>query len=65
MATARKIKTTCLYCGMIGEMEIKESGFIDNPPHRLHEIMCPRCRRPFVRHETGEERGTANERKHQ
>ena len=64
MATARKIKTTCLYCGMIGEMEIKESGFIDNPPHRLHEIMCPRCSRLFV-HRADEERGAANERKEQ
>lgn len=60
----KKIKATCLYCGMIGEMEIKESGFIDNPPHRLHEIMCPRCRRLFM-HRADEERGAANERKHQ
>ena len=52
----KTIKATCLYCGMIGEMEIKESGFIDNPPTR---------RRPFMRRETGEERSAANERKHQ
>ncbi len=61
----KKIKATCLYCGMIGEMEIKESGFIDNPPHRLHEIMCPRCRRLFMQRETGEERSAENERKEQ
>lgn len=61
----KTIKTTCLYCGMIGEMEIKESGFIDNPPRRLNEIMCPRCHRLFMRRETSEERGAANERKHQ
>ena len=65
MAAAKKIKATCLYCGMTDEMEIKESGFIDNPPRRLDEIMCPRCRRLFMRRETKKRRDAADEREKQ
>ena len=61
----KKIKATCLYCGMTDEMEIKESGFIDSPPCRLNEIMCPRCRRLFMQRETKEGRDAADERQEQ
>ena len=44
-----KIKTTCLYCGMIDEMEVKDKSFVEGVDGRLYEIECPRCNRVFVR----------------
>lgn len=52
-----KIKTTCLYCGMIGEMEVKDKYFIDGMDGRLYEVECPRCHRFFGRNVTEEPKG--------
>lgn len=43
----KKIKTTCLYCGFVAEMDIKATCFTENPSGRLDEIQCPRCLRLF------------------
>ena len=45
-----KIKTVCLYCGLMDEMEVKDKYFIDGKPGRLYEIEFPRCHRLFGRH---------------
>lgn len=44
-----KIKTTCLYCGMIDEMEVKDRYFAADGSGTMYEIECPRCRRLFAR----------------
>ena len=52
-----RIKTTCLYCGMVDEMEIKDKYFVDGVPGRLYEIECPRCHRLFGRQIMDQEKG--------
>ena len=44
-----KIKTTCMYCGLMDDMEVKDRYYIDGQPGRLYEIECPRCHRLFGR----------------
>ncbi len=44
-----KIKTTCLYCALETEMEVKDKGFFDGLEGRFYEIECPRCHRLFGR----------------
>ena len=51
------MKTTCLYCGMVGEMEVKDKYFFDGVDGRLYEVECPRCHRSFGRKVTEEPKG--------
>lgn len=44
-----RIKATCLYCGMIDEMEVKDKYFVEGVDGKLYEIECPRCHRLFGR----------------
>lgn len=52
-----KIKTTCLYCGLMDDMEVKDKYFVDGMDGRLYEIECPRCHRLFGRKVTEETKG--------
>lgn len=52
-----KIKTVCLYCGLMDDMEVKDKYFIDGKPGRLYEIECPRCHRLFGRQIIEEQKG--------
>lgn len=55
-----KIKTTCLYCGMIDEMEVKDKYFVEGVDGKLYEIECPRCHRLFGRQIVDQKGGFQN-----
>lgn len=45
----KKIKTVCLYCGLMDDMEVKDRYFAADGSGTMYEIECPRCRRLFAR----------------
>ena len=56
----KKIKTVCLYCGLMDDMEVKDRYFAADGSGALYEIECPRCHRLFGRHIEDEAKGGLN-----